>query len=125
MTTFRFPDDQGSAVLDLTAPGLSSELAQVDSRLHVLSGLLDAVSRLDEVNHTIQLAGDKGTATVCLRQEPFRYSLRQAEAILDMPMSWQCSDAADRLRQERDLLATRRARLRDHIAEVLTHHWFG
>jgi hypothetical protein len=40
-------------------------------------------------------------------------------------MSWQTSDAADRLRQERDLLATRRARLRDHIAEVLALHWFG
>ena len=97
----------------------------MDSRLHVLSGLLDAVSRLDDVNRTIQLAGDKGTATVCLQQDPFRYSRRQAEAILDMPMSWQSSDAVDRLRQERDLLATRRARLRDHIAEVLSHHWFG
>jgi DNA gyrase/topoisomerase IV subunit A len=125
LTTFRFPDDPGAAVLDLTAPGLSSELAQMESRLHVLRGLLDAVSRLDDVNQTIHLAGDRSTAAVCLQQEPFGYSRKQAEAILDMPMSWQTSDAADRLRQERDLLATRRARLRDHIAEVLALHWFG
>ena len=125
MTTFRYADDQGGAVLDLTAPGLSSELVELENRLHVLRGLLDAASRLDDVNHTIQLAGDKNTAVVCLQQEPFGYSRSQAEALLDMPMSWQTDDAADRLRQERDLLATRRARLRDHISEVLALHWFG
>ncbi|MGA3220890.1 MAG: hypothetical protein ABSE77_17740 [Acidimicrobiales bacterium] len=125
MTTFRFADDPGSAVLDLTTPGLSSELAELDSRLHVVRGLLDAVSRLNEVNQTIQLAGDRRDASFSLQQEPFWYSLKQAEAILDMPMSWQCLDQAERLGQERDCLAAQAARLREHIAEVLALHWFG
>jgi DNA gyrase/topoisomerase IV subunit A len=125
MTTFRFPDDPGSAVLDLTTTGLSSELAELEGRLHVIRGRLDAVSRLNEVNQAIQLAADRWAATVSLQQEPFGYSLKQAEAILEMPMSWQCLDQAERLSQERDCLAAQAARVREHIAEVLALHWFG
>jgi DNA gyrase/topoisomerase IV subunit A len=125
MTTFRFPEDPGGSVLDLTAPGLSSELAELEARLHVIRGLLDASCRLDEVNHAVQLASDRRVATFSLQQEPFRYSRQQAEAILAMPLSWQCTDEAERLRQERDCLATRRARLREQLAEMLALHWFG
>ena len=42
-----------------------------------------------------------------------------------MPMSWQSSDEAERLRAERDDLVARRAALREHVAEVLAFHWFG
>jgi len=125
MTSFRYAEDPGVAVLDLTAPGLASELSQLEARLHVLRGLLDAVSRLGEINQSIQLASDRRDAVVSLQQEPFGYSRKQAEAILDMPMSWQSADQADRLRHERDSLATRGGRLREHIAEMLALHWFG
>ncbi|MGO9659594.1 MAG: hypothetical protein ACLQVK_04880 [Acidimicrobiales bacterium] len=125
MTTFRFPNDPGSTVLDLTATGLSSELAELESRLHVIRGRLDAMSRLHEVNQAIQLAVDRRAAIVSLQQEPFGYSLKQAEAILEMPMSWQCLDQAERLSRDRDCLADQAARVREHIAEVLAHHWFG
>ncbi len=83
------------------------------------------MSRLGEINQTIQLASDRRDAAVSLQQEPFGYSRKQAEAILDMPTSWQSADQADRLRRERDSLATRGACLRDHIAEMLALHWFG
>jgi DNA gyrase/topoisomerase IV subunit A len=125
MTTFRFPDDQGSAVLDLTTAGLSSELGELESRLHVIRGRLDAVSRLNQVNQAIQLAADRRAATALLQQEPFGYSLKQAEAILEMPMSWQCLDQRERLSHERDCIAAQAARVREHIAEVLALHWFG
>ena len=58
----------------LGAPDLSGELAQLERRLQVLAGLLDAASRLDEINHTIQLAGDRGVPLSVSQQEPFRYS---------------------------------------------------
>ena len=125
MTSFRYAEDPGIAVHDLTAPGLVSELSQLEGRLHVLRGLLDAMARLGEVNQTIQWASDRREAAVSLQQEPFGYSRQQAEAILDMPMSWQSAEQANRLRHERDSLATRGGRLRERIAEMLALHWFG
>jgi DNA gyrase/topoisomerase IV subunit A len=80
---------------------------------------------LDHINQVIQLAGDRNSALVELQQEPFGYSNREAEAILDMPMSWQTGEHADHLRQERDHLIERRAGVRQHVAEVLALHWFG
>jgi DNA gyrase subunit A len=125
MTTFYPTDEALGAVLDLTSPGLSSELAQLERRLQVLNGLLDALSRLDQINQLIQFSQDRNSALVALQQEPFGYSNQEAEAILDMPMSWQTGEQADHMREERDHLAERRASLRQHVAEVLALHWFG
>jgi DNA gyrase subunit A len=125
MTTFYPTDEALGAVLDLTSPGLSTELAQLEGRLQVLHGLLDALSRLGEVNQVIQFSQDRHSALFALQQEPFGYSNQEAEAILDMPMSWQTGEQADHMRQERDHLSERRASLRQHVAEVLALHWFG
>jgi DNA gyrase/topoisomerase IV subunit A len=125
MGGFSITEDQPGAVLDLTSPGLSSELAELENRLHVLRGLLDALGRLDELNKAIQFARDKYSAIDVLQQEPFGYSHQQANAILQMPMSWQASDEVQRLRQERDCLATRRIGLQERVAEALSLHWFG
>jgi len=125
MTTFYPTDEALGAVLDLTSPGLSSELAQLERRLQVLNGLLDALSRLGQINQLIQLSQDRNSALFALQQEPFGYSNQEAEAILDMPMSWQTGEQADHMREERDHLTERRAGLRQHVAEVLALHWFG
>jgi DNA gyrase subunit A len=125
MTTFYPTDEALGAVLDLNSPGLSIELAELEGRLQVLTGLLDALSRLNEVNQVIQFSGDRNTALVALQQEPFGYSNREAEAVLDMPMSWQTGEHANHLHQERDHLTERRASLRQHVAEGLALHWFG
>ena len=125
MTTFYPTDEALGAVLDLNSPGLSIELAELEGRLQVLTGLLDALSRLNQINQVIQFSGDRNTALVALQQEPFGYSTREAEAVLDMPMSWQTGEHADHMRQERDHLTERRASLRQHVAEVLALHWFG
>jgi DNA gyrase subunit A len=125
MTTFYPTDEALGAVLDLNSPGLSSELAELEGRLTVLAGLLDALSRLREINQVIQFSQDRNSALVALQQEPFGYSNQEAEAVLDMPMSWQTGEYAEHMRQERDHLTERRASLRQHVAEVLALHWFG
>jgi DNA gyrase/topoisomerase IV subunit A len=125
MSVSRLAEEPTAAVLDLTSPALSNELAELDGRLHVLQGLLDASERLADVNKTIQFCPDKFSALVALQNEPFGYSRRQAEAVLDMPMSWQTAEEVARLQAELDLLTERRANLREHVAEVLALHWFG
>lgn len=113
------------AVLDLTTPQLSSELAELDARIHVVEGLIDAHSQLERVNKALQFARDHQTALIALQHEPFGYTRQQASAILDMPMSWQSAEKRQRLKAERDELVTRRAGLRERVSEVLALHWFG
>ncbi|HET9061168.1 MAG TPA: hypothetical protein VFN61_14715 [Acidimicrobiales bacterium] len=124
MAGFSTAHDSG-VVLDLTTPQLSSELAEIERRLHVLRGLLDAHGRLSEVSDAVRLAHSRGEALVALQNDPFSYSREQAEAVLDMPFSWQAADEAERLRSEWDLVAARRASLREQVTEVLALHWFG
>jgi len=112
-------------VVDLAAVGSSRELSEIDSRLHVLEGLLDAHGRLQDVNRAIQLSTNKRGALVALQQEPFGYSERQAEAVLEMPLSWQCAEVGEHLRAEHDHLSARRAEVREKVSEVLSLHWFG
>ena len=125
MGGFSVTEEQPDPVVDLTTAGLSNELAELEGRLHVLRGLLDALGRLDELNKAVQFARDKYSAAGVLEQEPFGYSRQQAEAILGMPVSWQTSDEVERLRQERDRLTNRRVSLREQVAEILALHWFG
>lgn len=124
MAALSTAEDSG-AVLDLTTPQLSSELAEIERRLHVLRGLLDAHGRLAEVNEAVQFAHSRQAAMVALQLDPFSYSREQAEAVLDMPVSWQSADEGGRLRAEWDLVAARRAALREQVTEVLALHWFG
>jgi DNA gyrase/topoisomerase IV subunit A len=124
MATFGLGGEVG-AVLDLTSPQLSSELAEIDERIQVLTGLIDAHGRLEEVNEVIRFCTDPRSALLALQQEPFGYSRCQAQAVLDMPMSWQAAEIGDALRQERAELASRRAGLREQVAEILALHWFG
>ena len=112
----------GAHPVDLTSSGSSREL---ESRLHVVEGLLDALGRLDQVNKVIQLSNSRHAALAALQQEPFRYTREQAKAVLEMPMSSQCAEAAGELRRERDRLVVRHAPEPDLAAEALPANWFG
>jgi DNA gyrase/topoisomerase IV subunit A len=125
MSAFSLSDEQVGSLLDLSTPALSSELAELEDRLHIVRGLLDALARLHEVNKIVQFSRDRASALFALQHEPFSYSRAQADALLDMPVSWQTSDEAERLRTERDELLARRANLHEHVTEVLALHWFG
>ena len=112
-------------VVDLTSPGLASELRGLDGRIMVLDGLLDALSRVNQVQYTVQASSDRRAALTALQDPPYCYTQAQAEAVLDMPVSWQCLGEAERLRRERDDLVARRANLRDNASDTLSFHWFG
>jgi DNA gyrase/topoisomerase IV subunit A len=113
------------AVVDLTSPEYVIELTELEGRLQVLGGLLDASSRFPEVNEAIQFAQDRESALEALQHQPFGYSHDQAEAILNMPMGWQSAAEVDQLRDEQERLSSRRLSLREHATEVLAFHWFG
>jgi DNA gyrase/topoisomerase IV subunit A len=130
MAASSLSDEPLGGVLDLNNPVRASQLAELEERLHIVKGLLDALGRLDELNKVVQFSSDRFSALVALQHEPFTYSRQQAEAVLDMPVSWQTSDEAERLRAEHDKLLARRARLREHVTdeqvtEVSDLHWFG
>jgi len=125
VTAFGLTEEPSINVLDLTSPALSSELAELEARLHVLQGLLDALGRVNEVNKLVQSSSDRAQALEALQNDPFDFSRHQAEAILDMPVNWQASDVAERLGAERDQLFTRRAALCNHVTEIFALHWFG
>ena len=61
------------------------ELEQAESRLHLVEGLLSALSHLDEVITILRQASDGSTAKITL-QNRFELSEAQADAILAMPL---------------------------------------
>ncbi|GEM_PF-1783702 len=113
------------AVVDLTSPNLADELVKVDERIQVLDGLLDALGRVAQLNRTLQLCSSRHAAMQALRAAPFLYTQQQAEAVLDMPVSWQCTEHVDKLRKEREELTARRNNIEGRISEVHSLHWFG
>jgi DNA gyrase/topoisomerase IV subunit A len=119
------PAEQPGLVLDLSSPEYVIQLTELEGRLQILGGLLDASSRFRQVNEAIQFAPDRETALQALQDEPFGYSHQQAEAILNMPMGWQSAAEIEQLREERDRLTSRRLTLRESATEVLAFHWFG
>lgn len=125
VSAFPAPEEPAGAILDLSSPSLVNEMTELDGRLHILNGLLDASSRFDQINEAIQGSKDMSGALTTLQQEPFGYSPEQAEALLEMPMGWQSAEELERLREERDRLSERRSNLREHVSEVLAFHWFG
>ncbi|HCF30571.1 MAG TPA: hypothetical protein DEV81_26010, partial [Cyanobacteria bacterium UBA11049] len=58
---------------------------KAESRLHLLEGLLTALSHLDAVIEILRGASDGSTAKITL-QDRFNLSEAQADAILSMPL---------------------------------------
>lgn len=125
MTAFHSTQEKRSAVLDLTSAQFSDQLAEIEDRLHVLRGQLDALSRLDVLNQVVQFSLNAAAAAEALQHEPFYYSPQQAAAVLDMPMSCQSGEEVQRIRQDYERLSARRATMREQVTEVLALHWFG
>lgn len=115
-------DQPGAPVLDLTT---SRELAELEGRLNIVEAQLDALRRLEQVNKVIQFAQTMQSAAAALRQEPFGYSSEQAKAVLEMPMSYQCAEAINKLRAERQDLVARRSSIRQNSIEAASANWFG
>ena len=116
---------EATSVLDLTSPSLATELRELEGRIQVLDALLDALDRHGQVQRTVQLASDRQSALKALQDPPYYYTQRQAEAVLDMPVAWQCAGEVQRIRSEREALAARRADLRDSAFDTFAFHWFG
>lgn len=125
MEMFPTSDERTSSVVDLRNPALTREIANLERRIHVLQGLLDAASRLNELNQAVQLASDRQQALMTLGSEPFCYTSQQAQAILNRPVSWQSAAEIDKLRTERSRVTARRDALRDQASAELALHWFG
>ena len=115
-------DRPGAHVLDLTS---SNELAKLDGRIEILDAQLDALGRLDELNEAIQFAPTVQAAAATLRQDPFGYSREQVKAVLEMPMSWQCDEVAEKLRAERRALLSRRPIVLQQPTDAASANWFG
>jgi DNA gyrase/topoisomerase IV subunit A len=113
------------SIVDLTSPDLSRELAKIDERIHVLNGLLDALSRSTEVNGAVLISVDRSSALRALQAPPFSYTQKQARAVLEMPVGWQCIEQVETLRKERDQLASQRSSIANRVSEALALHWFG
>jgi DNA gyrase/topoisomerase IV subunit A len=113
------------SVVDLTSSMAPTELAALDARISVLSGILDAVSRIDAVNQAVQGAPDRVGAVAALRAEPFGYSEAQAGAVVDLPLACQTAGASGRWAAEKSQLLMQRAALIERQAEATAFHWFG
>ena len=62
-------------------------LAKARARAHIVEGLLRALDMIDAIIAAIRASDDKAAARVVLMAEPFAFSDRQAEHILDMQLS--------------------------------------
>jgi DNA gyrase/topoisomerase IV subunit A len=60
------------------------ELDIKESRLHIVEGLVKAIEKMDAIIKKIRAASDKNEAKKSLMAAPFRFTDRQAEAILEM-----------------------------------------
>ena len=80
------------------------QLQQAETRLHIVEGLLTALSNLDEVIAILRQASDGSTAKITL-QSSFELSEQQADAILAMPLRRLTSLEQQNLRQEFDSLS--------------------
>ncbi len=81
------------------------DLAKLRDREHILSGLLQAVSHIDAIIRLIRQSESAAKAKEQLMLRPYRFSERQADAILEM--------------QLRRLAALERKQLEDEYAQVV------
>ena len=73
----------------------------VRERIHILEGLLDALSRFDEVNDAVRRSLDRAVASRVLQSPPFGYTELVADHVLDLHVARQTVAGMEQLRQER------------------------
>lgn len=62
-------------------------LRKARDRAHIVEGLIKALDLIDQIIAAIRASEDRAAAFVALQAEPFEFSERQAEHILDMQLS--------------------------------------
>lgn len=70
--------------LDRLQVKFQKELDIKNARLHIVQGLLKAIDKMDLIIKKIRSSKDKAEAKASLMATPFKFSDRQAEAILEM-----------------------------------------
>jgi len=75
-------------------------LRQARDRAHIVEGLLKALDLIDEIIATIRASEDRSAALAALQVEPFEFSERQANHILDMQLSRLTRLGRSRLEEE-------------------------
>lgn len=94
--------------------GFQYDLKKIESRLHILEGLLIALARIEEVIQTIKSSSSTAVANQKLQKE-FLLSEAQAKAILDMKLSRLAHLEVEKLEKEKKELEVER----DRIAKIL------
>ena len=92
------------------------DLEAAENRLHIVEGLVTALSNLDDVIDILRRAADGATARVAL-QERFELSEPQANAILSMPLRRLTNLEQQNLQTENTELTQRIARLQQLLSD--------
>lgn len=72
--------------LDRLQEKFSKELSLKEDRAHTVQGLLKAIDKMDSIIKKIRASKDKAEAKASLMASPFKFTDRQAEAILEMKL---------------------------------------
>ena len=90
--------------------GFSFDLHKINDRLHILNGLLKAISIIDEIIALIKNASDTKNASRGL-QQTFGFTEKQAKAILDIKLSRLAHLEVSKLEDEKGKLETEKIRI--------------
>ncbi len=86
-------------------------LAKARDRAHIVEGLLKALDLIDEIIATIRGSANRAAADEALQAEPFEFTERQAEAILQMTLGRLTRLGREELQNEMDKLVAQIAEL--------------
>lgn len=90
--------------------GFSFDLHKINDRLHILNGLLKAISIIDEIIALIKNASDTKNALRGL-QQTFGFTEKQAKAILDIKLSRLAHLEVSKLEDEKNKLEVEKTRI--------------
>src|ERR1700722_10779647 len=96
--------DPGSSIRQNVVVDDEAIGSKAQERLDILSGLLDAINRLDEINAAVRRSTDRIEARRELQSEPFGYSDAVINHILDLTVGKQTADGVAELKRDRDAL---------------------
>lgn len=102
--------------IEVYTQGFIFDLNKIKSRIHIIEGLLKAISILDEVIALIKGASDTHNASLGL-QQVFGFSEVQAKAILDIKLARLAKLEINKLEKEKSDLEIEQAR----IENILNH----
>ena len=95
--------------------GFEYDLSKIKERLHIIEGLLIALSRIEEIIQTIKSSSSTVTASKKL-QENFLLSEIQSKAILDMKLSRLAHLEVEKVEKEKTELESEKAKIESILA---------